>query len=191
MMSMTRIVRGATVISAVVTVVGCHVFSRARPAATPDTSQYDMAVIRLQHNREVAGFIDKLDGVDVAHYLRGLGPRPTLPEIGIEPGTHTIDVGYFDVKTRTIAAETVGVTWSAQAGHLYEIRITPRSLLSKAEAVLTGDHLGLHAWVDDKGPVDGKTVLWWQAPTPARRQPPHPKARKAAPKRKARRLGTN
>jgi len=166
MTSTIWIFRCATVVAVLASLAGCHPVMRTRPAAAPEISHYDMAIIKLPYDGEVAGFVDTLDGAEVAHYLRGLGARPTLPEIGVEPGLHTINIGYFNVKTGAVASETASVTWSAQPGHLYEIRIAPRSLLSKASAVLVGDPHAMRAWVDDKGPVDGNTVLWWQAPPP-------------------------
>jgi hypothetical protein len=143
--------------------------------ASPKRVRSDVAVVRPQYDRHIGGFIEKFDGTDVGRYLRGWGIRPKLPEIGVDPGVHTFEVGYYDFRRRAFSPGTDTVRFAAEAGHLYRLRFEPLSFVSKVGALISGRTTSWRAHVDDAGCVGEPVQLLAPAakPTPAR----HPRRR--------------
>ena len=128
-----------------------------RTARDSAPARYDVAIVKPQYDAHIGGFIDQFDGAPVNQYLGGWGVRPKIPEIAVEPGTHTLEVGYYDFKTRAFCGSVATVRFLARRGHRYEIRMSERGLLSRLGlTVLGARNPKWTAWVEDQGYIQGQ-----------------------------------
>ena len=135
-----------------------------RPApqrdATGPARPGEIAIVRPQYDAHISVSIVAFDGTNVDRYLGGWGVRPKEPEIGVEPGRHTFEVGCYEFKTRTASPGTVTLELLAQPGHLYEIHAGPRGFFSTLWlSVARARTPTWTAWVEDKGPVKNDESL--------------------------------
>jgi hypothetical protein len=175
MRSVEAIARLALVVAIGVVAAACRPFPLSHASVCglglPKAARNDLAVVRPQYDRHIGGFIEKFDGADVGHHLRGWGIRPKLPEIGVEPGVHTFEVGYYDFGRRAFSPGTDTIRFGAEAGHLYRLRIEPLSFASKVAALIGGRTTSWRVRVDDAGCVGEPVAFAVPAvpPTPGRR----------------------
>lgn len=154
MASASREARIAIAALAALVACGCQPRLRApvRAAKATPAVREDSAVVKPQQDAHVGVAIVVFDGTDVSRYLGGWGVRPTIPEIAVEPGSHTFEVAYYDFDTRTTSQGTATLQFFAHPGHLYVIHAGARGIFSKLGLTLVrARNPSWRAWVEDEG----------------------------------------
>jgi hypothetical protein len=114
----------------------------------PPRERAGVAVLKVQW--KATGHSARIETIDEKPVEKGRAFALNIKEAELLPGTHTLEVSYFDGGVKSF--KNIPLTFTCRAGGVYELRVAPIDEgFGNMVAVAAGGHGHWTAWIMDAG----------------------------------------